>query len=280
MLSGSQVELILIMFIYRRLYRRDFYAAAGLLGLYLGLVVLADLTRPGGPQDWILHADVLARYTLVIPVAFLTALALGQQAAQARSDHRICLAANLRWVALSFALYSVTQAFVTRLDLFPANYLNSASFLSLNGVPIPVLRAVLAIIITIGLIQAIQAVDNVRQAQFLNVQQSRLEALEQARRDLVEREALRHELLRHTVIAQEDERARIARELHDETAQILSAFTLNLAALRDSLPKNFKASETLLQMQKLSLQMSVGIYRLVHDLRPAQLDDLLMKGLA
>ena len=59
-----------------------------------------------------------------------------------------------------------------------------------------------------------------------SAQQSRLEALEQ-------QEEIRRELLRHTVQAQEDERGRIARELHDETSQILSAFTLELATLRE-----------------------------------------------
>lgn len=258
----------------RRLYWRDFYMAAGVLFFYLVMVVLADRIQPGGPGEWILHADILARYTLAIPGASLAALALERQAAQAHSTQRQRLAVHLQWVALSFALYGVTQAFVPRIDLFPANFLNSTLFLSLTGLPVQPIRALLAIIITVGLLRAIQEVEEERQAQFLSVEQSRLQALEQVRRDLVEREALRNELLRHTVIAQEDERARIARELHDETAQILTAFTLNLAALRDSLPKDFKAAGTLLQMQKLSRQMSEGIYRLVHDLRPAQLDDL------
>ena len=80
--------------------------------------------------------------------------------------------------------------------------------------------------------------------------------------------------MRHTVLAQEDERARIARELHDETAQTLSAFTLELATLHDHPPSKPVLTQTVERLQVLSHDMSQGLYRLVHDLRPTQLDDL------
>ena len=89
------------------------------------------------------------------------------------------------------------------------------------------------------------------------------------------REEMRRDLLRHTVQAQEDERARISRELHDETAQVLSAFSLGLATLNNKLDKEHgDLVSTIDHLQNLGKDMSQGIYRLVHDLRPAQLDDL------
>lgn len=258
----------------RRFSRTDAYIGFGLLGLYITLLVLAYINHLRYPNDWIRHADVLARYLLAIPGAILACLALSRQAFQAKAQQRRRLARSLAWAAAGFGVYGFSQLFVPVLDTFPANFINSTLFLNSFGVPIQALRAVVAVVITISLIRAIQAVEEERQKELLAVQQARLVALEQVRRDLFEREALRRELLRHMVITQEEERTRIARELHDETAQILTAFSLNLATLRELLPSDLRVGEILNRLQGLSRRMSQGIYRMVHDLRPAQLDDL------
>jgi signal transduction histidine kinase len=158
--------------------------------------------------------------------------------------------------------------------MFPANFLNAAGFQALTGIPIQIIRAGLAVLITVNLIRVIQLLDQERAGQLHEAQQARLEALEQIQHELEKREAMRLELLRHTVIAQEEERARLARELHDETAQVLSAFSLNLATLRSLLSGRSESKEILERLANLTRQMSQGLYRLVNDLRPAQLDDL------
>jgi signal transduction histidine kinase len=49
---------------------------------------------------------------------------------------------------------------------------------------------------------------------------------------------------------------------------------LNLAALNNKLHNNPDAEELVAYLQKLSRQISVGIYQLMRDLRPIQLDEL------
>jgi signal transduction histidine kinase len=244
------------------------YFGAVTLPLF-ALLVLADVYSAFilGRINLLEMTGGLVRYLLAVPGAALATLGLHSASLKARVDQRPPLDRYLNWVAIGFALYSVTQIFVSRMDTILAGAINADAFLAVTGIPIQAVRTVVALVITINLFKAAQFLEEERQKQLNAAQQARLEALEQ-------QEILRRDLLRHTVRAQEEERARIARELHDEMAQILTAFSLDLGTLQNNLPPDPTTAPLLQRLHDLARQMSQGMYRMVRDLRPAHLDDL------
>ena len=91
------------------------------------------------------------------------------------------------------------------------------------------------------------------------------------------RERLR-KLARQNLVAEEDERRRIARELHDETSQSLSGIALQLQALIEmsAMPETRDSSfvEGLKKVQSLTVQVHNEVSRLISNLHPALLDTL------
>lgn len=258
----------------KKLAAMDAWVGAGLLTLYIAMILWVGAYDRGDNSIWLAKADVIARYILAVPGAFQAFRALRLQASQRRADGLNTLANSLQWASWGFMAYGVTQVIVTPVAFTPANLINTEWFLHITGIPVQLIRALIAVLITASLIRAMQIVGEKRQAELFTAQQERLEALEQLQAELMKRETLRRNLLRHTVIAQEEERSRIARELHDETAQILTAFSLDVATLQYRACDDPEVIAVGKRLQSLSRNLSRGLKRLVHDLRPAQLDDL------
>jgi two-component system sensor histidine kinase UhpB len=96
--------------------------------------------------------------------------------------------------------------------------------------------------------------------------------LEEARR----REVLRGELLKRVVAAQEAERQRIARELHDATGQSLTALGLGLSGVLNSYQRREpeQAEGRVRELMELNSKTLDELHHLIADLRPSHLDDL------
>ncbi len=84
----------------------------------------------------------------------------------------------------------------------------------------------------------------------------------------------RQQLLQRTVEAQEAERKRIARELHDSLAQYLTAVRLGLNAIDKSCGADVVAAPKLQELKCLTTEVGHEISRMARELRPTVLDDL------
>lgn len=99
-----------------------------------------------------------------------------------------------------------------------------------------------------------------------------LELLNAALRD---EEANRRRLLARVITAQEEERKRIAQELHDGTGQVLAATVISLEAVERTLPpENANLRPRIVRSRELIQQAVSDIRGFIADLRPGVLDEL------
>lgn len=119
-----------------------------------------------------------------------------------------------------------------------------------------------------------------RSARALTVQRERQQAEIQAERDHLEAEVARRTteltvLSRHLLTAREDERARLARELHDELGALLTAAKLDVARMKTRI--SALSPEMGERLSHLSEMLNSGISlkrRIIEDLRPSSLSNL------
>jgi signal transduction histidine kinase len=238
-------------------------AAVWVIGL-LGIIFNESVS-----QVRAVAADVYTRYALAIPGAVLAAWGLIIQRRSFIQAGMSSFGRDVLLAALAFAIYGVIgQLFASPSVIFPSNQLNSQVFLDVFGFPIQVLRAATASMAAVFITRSLRAfevesnrhIEELRNAQL--AEQQRLEEL-------------KAELLHRTVIAQEAERQRIARELHDETGQTLTALGMGLRGMSEMISTNRnRAIEQANQLEKLAMNGVEELQRMVSGLHPPQLDDL------
>ncbi len=212
--------------------------------------------------------DVYTRYVLAIPGAALTAWGLVLQQRRFTQIGMRGFGRDVIIAAIAFGLYgAIGQLFVAPSTIFPSQFINARVFLAVTGFPIQLFRSVMALVAAVAMISSLRAFEAETQRQIEGLRESQ-------QREQKQREELRAELLRRTVRAQESERQRIARELHDELGQMLTALGLGLRAISNGMsanPERVRAqSKELLRLVDMCFN---GLQNLISGLHPPQLDD-------
>lgn len=214
-------------------------------------------------------ADVWTRYTLAMPASVLTAIGLVIQQRAFRRSGLVRFGQDALWAAITFGWYGLFgQIFSLETPLRLSQYINEGLFHEVFGFPIQLFRAATAVAAAIFVMRFLRAFQVETERKIADLQAAQLEESHQ-------RETLRAELFRRVVAAQEAERQRIARDLHDETGQSLTAIGMGLRGLAGRLSsRNKEALNTLHKLETLTAESLKELQRLMTDLRPSHLDDL------
>lgn len=101
-----------------------------------------------------------------------------------------------------------------------------------------------------------------------------IEAFNAMVRQLAAARRIREELLDQVITAQEEERRRLARELHDETSQAISSLLVGLRNLEAVPPDPDTLRQRTAELRQVAAQTLAEIHHLVMELRPRSLDEL------
>lgn len=206
------------------------------------------------PHTWIRSTMIWARYLIGFPASICSALGLRYQADRyikpmgMRKIYRM-----LQVAGVSLLVYAFFGGLVVpEGNFFPANWLNETALMRLTGIPVPIYRSFIGLILTIAIIRA-------------------MDVFEVEVDLLIEQTTLERNLAL--------ERERIGRELHDTTIQTIYTAGLLVEAARQKLPEEDKANKLLERSMEVLNEAIAGLRAYVTGLRPSLADQTLGEAL-
>lgn len=149
----------------------------GITGLWGLSVVAVILVLKPSLFEGINLADVLSRYLLAIPGALLGTWALMAQQRTFREHAMPQFGRDLVWCAAALLLYgAIGQVFVRPTALPPSTFLNSTLFLEWFGIPVQLFRGVIATVLVIFMVRALNAFELESQRRLAEANQAKLAA--------------------------------------------------------------------------------------------------------
>lgn len=223
---------------------------AAVPGLAIG--VHGGRLAPGG----LATAEAVARYVLYLPAALLSATAFYLQGKAPSFGRLPALRRDCRLAAVTFALYALSGGILVPTSILfwaqaGGGYVPSA----IAQLPVQVVRLLLAPVVAWVVVRTLRVfeLERLLEVEDLNWQLQRLS--------------------RAAVVAQEEERKRIALELHDDTAQLLSSLLVHIRLLQGAQSLE-ELRPRCAELTNLASEAAQSIRRMAERLRPVALDDL------
>jgi signal transduction histidine kinase len=204
-------------------------------------------------------------------------VAVGGEADEVFADVRNLRSGMIGWSGLSLAFALAAILIGTRQLMRPVRYLtDGAQRIAQGDLDTPLEPRGIGEIGTLA--TALESMRQQLQADFRKLSEWN-ETLEmriaERSRELEQRQRQTRQLLRRVITAQEGERARVSRELHDGIGQTVTAMEFGLDRLGTSLPaRNNKTHDQLRLARTMTQQIMVDLRRIIAALRPGVLDQL------